>query len=172
MRCLSTGEKIIGPGVGARSSNHGQHDVPAVSGAAVFPKKYSLPGPEQQAPVRKRHRLTGTRKRHLDVTRHVVGTFCRMFEFRVAFRNQSIEPPFEIATRGGIGVFHDQQRATRVLAKNRDYAAREAARSHMLRDQRGDLVHTLAARSELNRFLIDGHDLGVSPAMNSNSTKR
>lgn len=146
--------------------------MPPVSGAAVFPKKYPLPGPEQQPPVSKRHRFTGARKRHLDVTRHVVGTFCRMFEVRVTFRNQSIEPPFEIATRGGICVFHDQQRTTRVLAKNRDYTARERACSHLLRDQRGDFVHTLATRPELNRFLIDGHELGVSPAMNSNSIKR
>src|SRR4051812_45398760 len=107
--------------------------MPGVRGAAVFPEINALPRAEHEASRRKRYALAGPSERHLDVTRHVVGSLERVLEMRIILRHEPIKPGLEIGARRGVGVFHDHEAATRVLAKHRNDALREFAATDFAR---------------------------------------
>ena len=123
----------------------------------VLPEVNSLPRAEQQLPIGKRHGFARACERHLDVARHVVRTFKRVGKMRIIFRNQSLEPGFEIGAGRRIGIFHNDQAATRVLAKRRHRATFQFASGQFASDERRDLVQALASRVERMRRLVDGH---------------
>jgi len=134
--------------------------------AAVLPKVEPLPGAEQHTAIGKRHSFARAGESHLDVTGHVVRAFERVLKMRIAFRNQPFEPSFEIGTRRRIGVFHDHETATRVLAKDRDRTTLESTARKFSRNLFGDLVQAFAARADRECGLSNRHgetDLRPSP---------
>lgn len=68
-----------------------------------------------------------------------------MCEITGAFRHETFEKFFQVASRGGVGIFHYDDAATGVLNKNGDSSVSDAAvvdlRLHVI----GDFVKALAA---------------------------
>jgi hypothetical protein len=84
---------------------------------AVLPEENPLPGAEQEASLRKRDRLAGAGQRHLDVTRHIVGSLERVLEVRVIRGHESVQPRLKVATRARVGVLHDDENPLRVTSR-------------------------------------------------------
>ena len=87
--------------------------------AAMFEKENTLPRSELHFSVDNRHGFARARQRHADVAgmsslpsivREVIGVF----------RHEAIEKFLQIPSRGGVGVFHDDETATGVLNKDGD----------------------------------------------------
>jgi hypothetical protein len=91
------------------------------------------------------------------MARHVVRAFQRMLKMRVVFRNQPLKPSLEVRPRGWIGVFHNHQAATRVLAKNRGSAVMQTAVLHFAGDEFGNLMQPFAVKADRMRSLMDCH---------------
>ncbi len=78
------------------------------------------------------------------MTGHVVGAFGRMFEMRVTFRHQPIEPSFKVGPSGWIRIFHCDQAATRVLAKHNGYTSLQTGLGDDAGNVLGDFQQTLS----------------------------
>jgi len=100
----------------------------------VFPEEDALPRPELHPTAAYRDHLAGAGQSHLDVTGHIIRPFQRVPEIRIVFRDEPIQPSLEITPSGGIGVFHDDQTATRMLTEHRNHSGRNGAGRHDFRD--------------------------------------
>jgi hypothetical protein len=123
----------------------------------VFPEKNSLPGAEEQPALGERHRFARARERHLDMTRHVIGAFEGVREMRVVLGHESVEPRLQIAARRGVGIFHDDQAAARVLAEDGRDPAGESTRRNFAGDLVGDFLQAAPAGAEAEGRLVSGH---------------
>jgi len=124
--------------------------------AAVFEKKYSLPGTELHFAVDDRNCFARARERHADVRRHVVGTFVVVLEVLI-FRHELVEELFQIASRRRRGVFHRSQTATGVLHKNGDGSIAHAALVDLVLNLIGDFVCAFAACFDRKAVGVDAH---------------
>jgi hypothetical protein len=125
--------------------------------AAVFEEENALPRSELYFCVHNRQGLAGARKDHADVRWHVVAAFRIVREVIGIFRHEAVEKLFQIALRGGIGIFHDDDAATGVLNKNRDCSVSHSAvvdlRLHLI----GDFVETLAVAAHFELVVMHMH---------------
>ncbi len=73
------------------------------------------------------------------------------------FRHEAVEKLFQIASRGGVGIFHDDDAATGVLNKNGDCSVSHSAvvdlRLHLI----GDFVETLAVGAHFELVVMHMH---------------
>ncbi len=76
-------------------------------GATMFEEKNSLPGSKLHSPIRNRNGLTRSRQNHADVRRHIVAALRAVREVIGIFRHQAIEEFLQVASRGRVGVLHN-----------------------------------------------------------------
>ena len=124
--------------------------------AAVFEKKYSLPGAELHLSLDDRNCFARARERHADVRRHVVGTLVVVLEVLI-FRHQLVEELFQIAPRRRRSVFHRGQTATGVLHKNGNGSIAHAALADLVLNFIGDFVRAFAACFDRKAVGVDAH---------------
>jgi len=86
----------------------------------MLPEKDPLPRAEAQTAANKRDHFCRPCQRHFDVTRHIIGPFVRMRKIRVILWYEAIDEALQIAARGRVGIFHNDQAATGMAAKDRN----------------------------------------------------
>ena len=128
-------------------------------GSPMLPQENSLPRSKQHPARRKRNGFTRARQGHLDVTGHIVRALQRVFEMRIFFRDEPVQPRRQIPPRRRISVFHDYQTAAGMLAKNRSNAVGKTAPSKLPRNQAGDFDHARTRSANGKRSLIGGHEV-------------
>lgn len=104
---------------------------------AVFPQEDALPRAQLHPATSHGDDFTGAGQSHFNVTGHIIGAFQRVPKIRIIFRHEPIQPTLEIPTSCRIGIFHDHQAATRVLAKNGHHPSRDSTRRHNICDLPG-----------------------------------
>lgn len=107
---------------------------------AVFPEKDPLPGAQKQAAILKGQNFRAAGERHFNVARHIVVPFERMDKAGVAIRNQFVHIVMQITPRTRVGIFHEDEAATGMLAKNSDGSLTQAAAPQRFLDLGGDFV--------------------------------
>ena len=90
--------------------------------AAMLEQENSLPRAELHFTIYNRDRFACASENRTDMRSAVIAAFGCVCEVIGIFRNQTLEELFEIFSRAGISAFHDDQTATGVLDKHRDYA--------------------------------------------------
>jgi hypothetical protein len=75
------------------------------------------------------------------------------------FRHEAVEKLFQIASRGGIGIFHDDDAAAGVLNKNRDCSVSHIALVDLRLHFIGDFVKSFAMGANLNSIVMHAHFL-------------
>ena len=88
---------------------------------------------------------------------HIVGPFVIVFEIIGVFRHEPVEKFFEIAARGGRGIFHDHETAARVLDEDCCGAHSDAALFDDLLDLIGDFVGSLALCADVELVVVNAH---------------
>ena len=73
----------------------------------MFEEKNSLPGSKLHFPICDRNGLTYSRQNHADVRWHIVAALRAVREVIGIFRHQAIEEFLQVASRGRIGVLHN-----------------------------------------------------------------
>jgi hypothetical protein len=126
-------------------------------GAAMLEQEYALPGSKLHFAVDNRDCLAGTRQGHADVRRHVISPFRTVSKVLSSFRHQTIEKFLQVMSRRGIGVFHENDAATRVLNKHRDCPTVQTALLDLRLDLVGDFVGPLASSANLKLILVNTH---------------
>ena len=86
---------------------------------------------------------------------HVVRSFVVVLEVRRVFWDETIKEFFEIATSGRIGVFHDDEAATRVPNENSQCAVSDAAAGQDVGNLVGDFVGPFAGGPDGDRLGVD-----------------
>jgi len=94
------------------------------------------------------------------VRRTVVAALGRVFEPGRVLGHEPFEEFLQIAPRGWIGVFHDDEAATSVPNEDRDRARADSASSHLRGDLLGDLVSPFAAGRDGKTRGMNTHRLG------------
>ena len=123
----------------------------------MFEEENALPGSELHFSIDDRHGFAGARQYHADVRRHIIAALRIVREIIGGFRHEPIEKLFQVAARGRIGIFHDDNAATGVLNENsyrpRLYSRPVDFRLHFV----GDFVKTLAVGSDFKLIVVDMH---------------
>jgi len=73
------------------------------------------------------------------------------------FRHQALEEFFQVASRGRIGIFHDDDAAAGVLNKNRNRSTLDLALVDLRLNFIGDFVQTLAVGAHFKLLVVDVH---------------
>ena len=73
------------------------------------------------------------------------------------FRHEAVEKLFQIASRGGVGILHDDEAATGVLNKNRDCSVLDAALVDLRFNLIGDFVEALAVGAHFELVVMHKH---------------
>ena len=80
-----------------------------------------------------------------------------MSEVLGIFRYEAVEKLFQIASRGGVGIFHDDDAATGVLNKNGDCSVSDAALVDLRIDLIGNFAKTLSVGAYFELLVVDVH---------------
>ncbi len=123
----------------------------------MLPEEDPLPRAEEHLSVRYRHRFTRPCERHLDMAGHVVAAFCGMIEVRIILRDEAVEPLLQVASGRGVGIFHNNQRTTRVLTEHRHDPAAYAAHLQLAGDEVGDIISPLPFCRDRMGILMEDH---------------
>ena len=75
--------------------------------ATMFEEKNSLPRSELHFPIGNWNDLARSRQNHADVRRHVIAAFRAVREVIGIFRHQAVEEFLQVASRGRVGVLHN-----------------------------------------------------------------
>ena len=86
----------------------------------MLPEKNTLPRAEAQTAANKRNNFCRPCQRHFDVARHIIGPFVRMRKIRVILWYEAIDEALQIAARGRVSIFHNDQATTSMTAKDRN----------------------------------------------------
>lgn len=73
------------------------------------------------------------------------------------FRHEALEKLFQVASRGGVGIFHDDDAATGVLNKNCDRSVLDAALVDLRGNLIGDLAEAFAGGAHFELVMVDAH---------------
>jgi hypothetical protein len=128
---------------------------------AMFEKEDALPGAELQAAVGDRDHFARAGQDGTDVRSAVVGAFRGVFEVGGVLGHEALEKFLQVAPRGWIRVFHDDQAATGVPNEDGNGAGFHPALRDHRRDAIGDFVGALPARGESNAGGVNRHDGGT-----------
>jgi hypothetical protein len=123
----------------------------------MFEEENSLPCPELHSRVDDRDHFTRPRQYHSDVRGHVIVTFIIVLKIGRFLRDEVIEKRFQIATRIGRGIFHDDQTATGMAHENRRDPVFDLALSNHLLDVAGDFVSALTPRLHFEVCGMNAH---------------
>ena len=80
-----------------------------------------------------------------------------MREVICIFRYEAVEEFFQIASRGWIGIFHDDDAATGVLNKNGDGSVLNPGLIDLRINLIGDLVNAFAVGTHFELVVVDAH---------------
>jgi hypothetical protein len=138
-------------------------------GAPVLEQKNALPSSKLHLAVDDRDCLTGTRQGHADVRRHVIAAFRAVSKIISIFRHQTIEKFLQVMSRRGIGVFHENNAATRVPNKPRDCSIAQAAVIDLRLDRVGNFVRPLATSANVELILVNTHQILENNTRGDNS---
>src|SRR6266481_2480802 len=148
----------MSPGSATRSfADHGDENVPPVRGAAMFEQENALPCAELHFSIDYRHGFTGARQYHADMRWHIIAALRIVREIIGVFWHEALEKFFQVAARGRISIFHDDNAATGVL-NEKSYCPRLHFRAVDLRLHFvGDFVKTLAVSLDFKLIVMDMH---------------
>ena len=113
--------------------------------AAMFEEENTLPGAELHPAVGNRYDFARTGEDGANVRGAVVAAFRGVLEVRRLFRHEPLEEFFQISPRRWVGIFHDEEAATRVPNENRDDTILHSAPDDEVRNPLRDLVGAFAA---------------------------
>ena len=125
--------------------------------APVLEQENALPGSKLHFAVDNRDCLACARQRHADVRRHVIAAFRTVSKVISIFRHQPIEKFLQVVSRRGIGIFHENDAATRVPNKHRDCPTAQAALIDFRLNLVGDFVGAFAIRANVELILVNTH---------------
>ena len=117
----------------------------------------ALPCAELHFPIDNRHGFAGARQYHAYVRWHVVAAFRIVGEILGIFGYEAVEKFFQIASRSGVGIFHDDDAAAGVLNKNGDGSVLDAALGDLRLNLVSDFVEALAVVAHFELVVIDVH---------------
>jgi len=127
----------------------------------MFEQENALPCAELHFSIDYRHGFTGARQYHADMRWHIIAALGAVREVMSIFRDEPIEELFQVAARGRIGIFHDDNAATGVLNEN-SYRPRLHSRAFDLRLHFvGDFVKTLGVGPDFKLVVVDAHREGI-----------
>ena len=149
---------------GRLTSDHAERDLPPMRCAAVFEKKDALPGAKLHPAVDDRDHFARAGEDGANVRSAVVAPFRSVLEPRRVLRHEPLEKFLEIASRRGIGVFHDDEAAARVPNENGDGACDDPTLADCGRDLIGEFVGALAfgRNDEMRGFDMQTHSARVA----------
>jgi hypothetical protein len=127
--------------------------------APVFKEKNALPRSELHFPIDNRYCLACARQCHPDVRRHIIAALGTVREVIGIFWHQAIEKLFQVAARGRIGVFHDENAATGVLNKHSHCPVSHSGAVDLRLQIIGDFVEPLALRANFKSIMMNVHKL-------------
>ena len=145
---------------GRLTSTYAYGDLPPMRSVAVFEEENALPGAQLHPAFCDRNDFARASENGANVRRAVIATLGRVFEPGRILRHEPLEEFLQIAPRGWIGVFRDDEAATGVPNENRNRARLESASSHLCGDLLGDLVSPLAAGRDGKTGGMNAHRLG------------
>jgi hypothetical protein len=123
----------------------------------MFKEKNALPRSELHLSIDNRNRLTGARQCHSDMRWHVIAALGTVCEVVGIFGHKPIEERFQVAARARVGIFHNQNAATRVLNKNGrcpiSHFGFADLRLHII----CDFVQSFSIRSNFELFVMHVH---------------
>ena len=126
---------------------------------AMFAEVDSLPGAEKQRALTDRDCQTASDQRRLDVGRHVVGAFERVFVVMRTVGNEFAKMPVQVATHFRTHVLVYSKRSGRVLNEQVHYADFDLAYLRELRhDFISDYVKATAAGLQSDDALNPEHE--------------
>ena len=122
----------------------------------MLEQKNSLPGADLYFAIDNGEDFARAGERHANVRGAVVGTFVVVFVVRI-LGNETFEKFFQIASRRGRGILHDDQTAARVADEHRYSACRDFASSDDFLHFVSDFVRPLPFRSQSKIFAVNSH---------------
>lgn len=125
--------------------------------AAMLKEKNALPRAELHSTIDNRDGFARARERHPDMRSAVVTAFGRVDEIIGVFRDETLEKFFQIFSRRAIGVFHNDQTATRMLNEYRDDSGAYAGFVDLALDFIGDLICAFAVGGDFESVMMDAH---------------
>ena len=128
-----------------------------MAAGAVLPEEDARPGAEAEAASDEGDDLGRAGERHLDVAGHVVGTFVGVCEVRIVFGHEAVDEAFQITARRRIRVFHDNETAAGVAAKDSHGALVEAGFEERFLDHVGELRRRFTRSGDDDLFGKGGH---------------
>ena len=126
-------------------------------GFSMFKQKQPLPSPQCQLTVDDGYRLGASREYHPNVRRHIIGTFISVDEIGFILGHQPVKILVQIRPRVGVGVLHDDQRATGMLDKDRCDALLDTRLFEDVLNLVGDGVGAFATGRESNCVMMYVH---------------
>ncbi len=125
--------------------------------APVFKEKNTLPRSELHFSIDHRYGLTCARQYHPDMGWHVVTALGTVREVIGIFWHQAIKKLFQVAARGRIRIFHDENAATGVLNKHSHCPVSHFGPVDLRLQIIGDFVEALALRANFKSIMINVH---------------
>ena len=138
-------------------ADYRDRNLSPMRGTPVLEQENPLPGSKLHFAVDNRDCLAGTRQGHADVRRHVIAAFRAVCEVICIFRDQAVEKLFQIVSCGQVGILHENDAATRVLNKHRDYPTAQVALIDFPLNLVGDFVGPLAGGANVELILVNTH---------------
>src|SRR5262249_19590030 len=86
------------------------------------------------------------------------------------FRHEALEKFFQVASRAGVGIFHDHDAATGVLNKNGDGSILDGALFYSRHNPVGDFVEALAIGAHYQLVMTDVHAIHVIRRLSMSKT--
>ena len=123
----------------------------------VLKEKDALPRSELHFSIDHRYGLARARQCHPDMRWHIIAALGTVREVSGIFRHQPIEKLFQVAARGRIGVFHDENAATGVLNKYGHCPVSHFGSVDLRLQIVGDFVEALALRANFKSIMMNVH---------------
>ena len=127
--------------------------------SAVFEDENSLPGSEGHAAVVDGDDFRRTGEHHADMAWHVVGAFEGVDEIGIVLADQAVEPSFQIASRAGVGVFHEDQACAGMAEQDGDLSGFDFRIGDDACDFIGNFIGAFAPGANAEFGGVDLHDL-------------
>jgi hypothetical protein len=123
----------------------------------MLEQENALPGSKLHLAVDNRDCLACARQGHADVRRHVIAAFRTVSKVIIIFRHQTIEKFLQVVSRRRIGIFHENDAATRVPNKDSNCSSAQTAIVDLRPDSVREFVGPLASSANLELILVNTH---------------
>jgi len=138
-------------------ADNSEENSPSMCCAAMLKEKNPLPRAELHSTIDNRDGFARAREHHPDMRSAVVTAFGRVDEIFCVFWTVVLEKFFQIFSRRAIGVFHNDQTATRMLDEYRDDSSVHTGFVDLALDFIGDLICAFAFRGDFESVMMDAH---------------